>query len=192
MEFCVYRKIKKRHKTAGAIWMSNFMGLFFFFGFYIFLVIDIFVIYNLTALSGVLEVKKMAKKSAMSIGSLLLQIALGVMLAVAGIWALAGKGGDDAYKAVRSLINGDAGNIIAMVFAVIELLAGILLVVECFAGDKFGKFGNILGWIVIIVWVVAIVLMDFLNGNLDLGKLQWWYSLAGHCVILGALLSLND
>ncbi|UKI53672.1 MAG: hypothetical protein L6V86_01000 [Treponema sp.] len=57
----------------------------------------------------------MAKKSAMSIGSLLLQIALGVMLAVAGIWALAGKGGDDAYKAVRGLINGDAGNIIAMV-----------------------------------------------------------------------------
>ncbi|UKI53673.1 MAG: hypothetical protein L6V86_01005 [Treponema sp.] len=57
---------------------------------------------------------------------------------------------------------------------------------------NFGKFDNILGWIVIIVWVVAIVLMDFLNGNLDLGKLQWWYSLAGHCVILGALLSLND
>lgn len=42
--------------------MSNFMGLFFFFGFYIFLVIDIFVIYNLTALSGVLEVKKNGKK----------------------------------------------------------------------------------------------------------------------------------
>lgn len=34
----------------------------FFFGFYIFLVIDIFVIYNLTALSGVLEVKKNGKK----------------------------------------------------------------------------------------------------------------------------------
>lgn len=33
-----------------------------FFGFYIFLVIDIFVIYNLTALSGVLEVKKNGKK----------------------------------------------------------------------------------------------------------------------------------
>lgn len=42
--------------------MLNFMGLFCFFGFYIFLVIDIFVIYNLTALSGVLEVKKNGKK----------------------------------------------------------------------------------------------------------------------------------
>lgn len=38
------------------------LWVFFFFGFYIFLVIDIFVIYNLTALSGVLEVKKNGKK----------------------------------------------------------------------------------------------------------------------------------
>ena len=128
----------------------------------------------------------MAKKSAISIGRLVLQIALGVMLAVAGIWALAGKGGDDAYKALTHLINGDAGKAIGMIFAVVELLAGILLVVECFAGDKFGKFDNILGWI------VAIVLMDFLNGNLEISKLEWWYSLAGHCVILGALLALND
>ena len=134
----------------------------------------------------------MAKKSAISIGRHVLQIALGVMLAVAGIWALAGKGGDDAYKALTHLINGDAGKAIGMIFAVVELLAGILLVVECFAGDKFGKFDNILGWIVIIVWIVAIVLMDFLNGNLEISKLEWWYSLAGHCVILGALLALND
>ena len=77
----------------------------------------------------------MAKKSAISIGRLVLQIALGVMLAVAGIWALAGKGGDDAYKALTHLINGDAGKAIGMIFAVVELLAGILLVVECFAGD---------------------------------------------------------
>ncbi len=134
----------------------------------------------------------MAKKSALSIGRLVLQIALGVMLAVAGIWALSGKGGDDAYQALKGLFNGDVGKILGMVFAIIELLAGILLVVEVFVGDKFGKFDNILGWIVIIVWIVAIVLMDFLNGNLEISKLDWWYDLAGHCVILGALLSLND
>ena len=46
----------------------------------------------------------MAKKSAISIGRLVLQIALGVMLAVAGIWALAGKGGDDAYKALMVML----------------------------------------------------------------------------------------
>lgn len=136
----------------------------------------------------------MAKKSALSIGRLVLQIALGVMLAVAGIWALAGgkDSGDAAYTALTNLLNGDVGKILGMVFAIIELLAGILLVVEVFVGDKFGKFDNILGWIVIIVWIVAIVLMDFLNGNLEISKLDWWYGLAGHCVILGALLSLND
>lgn len=134
----------------------------------------------------------MAKKSSLSIGRLILQIAVGLLLAIAGIWALSGKGGDDAYKALTGLINGNAGKAIGLVFAVVELLAGILLILECFVGDKFGKFDNILGWIVIIVWIVAIVLMDFLNGNLAIAQLKWWYSLAGHCVILGALLSLND
>ncbi len=134
----------------------------------------------------------MAKKSSQSIGRLILQIALGLLLAIAGIWALAGKGGDEAYKALTGLINGNAGKAIGLIFAVIELLAGILLVLECFVGDKFGKFDNILGWIVIIVWIIAIVLADFLNGNLAVSKLDWWYKLAGHVVILGALLELND
>lgn len=44
-------------KSGKILWVCSS-----FFGFYIFLVIDIFVIYNLTALSGVLEVKKNGKK----------------------------------------------------------------------------------------------------------------------------------
>lgn len=134
----------------------------------------------------------MAKNSGLSIGRIIVQLALGVMLAVAGIWALAGKGGDDAVNALRHLFNGDARDIIVLVFAVIELLAGILLIVKFFAGESFGKFSNILGIIIIVVWVIAIVLMDFLNGNLEIAKLSWWYELAGHCVILGSLIYIND
>lgn len=134
----------------------------------------------------------MAKKSEFSIGRLILQLALGLMLAIAGIWALAGKGGDAAVEALRGMLKGDARDIVVMFFAVIELLAGILLIVELFAGDKFGKIDNLLGIIIIAVWAIAIVLMDFLNGHLELGKLDWWYNFAGHCVILGSLIYIND
>ncbi len=135
----------------------------------------------------------MAKKSSMSIGKLILQIGLGVMLAIAGIWALQG-GGDTAAASLKKLFgSGDAGKILVLVFGIIELLAGIFLVVELFIGDRFGSFGNVLEIIVIIVWIVAIVLMDFLGGNLLAPDfLSWLYNLAVHCAILGGLLYIHD
>lgn len=135
----------------------------------------------------------MAKKSSMSIGKLILQIGLGVMLAIAGIWALQG-GGDTAAASLKKLFGrSDAGKILVLVFGIIELLAGIFLVVELFIGDRFGSFGNVLEIIVIIVWIVAIVLMDFLGGNLlEPDFLSWLYSLAVHCAILGGLLYIHD
>ena len=140
----------------------------------------------------------MAKKSALSLGRLILQLALGVMLAVAGIWAFQNGKGDDAVKALNNVFSGDAANIISKIFAVIEIVAGVLLVVELFAGDKFGKFDNILGIILIIVWIVAIVLIDFIGKGTGIFNgassdvLAWLYRLANHLIILGALLYLND
>ncbi len=139
----------------------------------------------------------MAKKSSLSIGRLILQIALGVMLALGGIMALQGGKGDPAAEAIRSIFDGNVEKILAVVFGVIELLAGILLVVELFCGDQFGKFDNLIMLIVIVVWIVAIVLIDFLgnNGILNGGGrdiFKWLYSLAGHLIVLGSMLILND
>lgn len=135
----------------------------------------------------------MAKNSGLSIGRLILQLALGIMLAVGGIWSLANNKGDEAVQALRAVFDGDAEKIIVMVFSVIEMLAGILLIVELFAGDRFGKVDNILGIIIIVVWAIAIVLMDFLGGHfLEPDFLPWLYQLAGHCIVLGALIYLND
>ncbi|MCI7080902.1 hypothetical protein, partial [Treponema porcinum] len=103
----------------------------------------------------------MAKKSGVTIGRLLLQLALGAMLAVAGIWSFQGHG-DDAVGAIRAVFDGNVENVLVVVFGVIELLAGIFLILELFMGDQFGKLDNILMLIVMIVWIVAIVLMDFL------------------------------
>ena len=138
----------------------------------------------------------MAVKRSISLGRLLLQIALGAMLAVAGIRALQGQG-DDAVKAIQSLVNGDTGKMLGIVFGVIELVAGILLIIELFAGDRFGSFDNILNLILIVVWVIAIILIDFIgkHGIFHSGTkniLSWIYTFSGHLVILGSLIYLND
>ena len=123
---------------------------------------------------------------AKSIGRLVLQLALGAMLIVGGIWAMQG-GGDFGAKALASWL----GKTFGVIFGVIELVAGVLLVIECFTTDIFGKFDNILGLIIMIVWLIAIVVADIIKGDFS-PFLPWLYNFASHVIILGALWSLND
>ena len=138
----------------------------------------------------------MAKKSEVRLFWLVLNIAVGTLLAVGGIWALQG-GGDFGCKAIKSIFNGDIAKILAIVFGVIELLSGIFIILQLFIGDRMGTFGSILKLIVIIVWAVAIVLADFLgNGGLLNGGmnhfLSWLYDFAMHMIVLCALLVTRD
>ena len=138
----------------------------------------------------------MAKKSEVRLFWLVLNIAVGALLAVGGIWALQG-GGDFGCKAIKSIFNGDIAKILAIVFGVIELLSGIFIILQLFMGDRMGTFGSILKLIVIIVWAVAIVLADFLgNGGLLNGGmnhfLSWLYDFAMHMIVLCALLVTRD
>jgi len=140
----------------------------------------------------------MGKASNFSLGRLLLQIALGAMFAVAGIWALQG-GGDAGVTAIRQLI-GDKSleSILCIVFGVIELIAGVFLILSIFIGDRFGAFGRILMIIIMIVWIIAIVLIDFLgSGSLlkhgsNWNFLKWLYDFAYHLIVLGALVVLQN
>ena len=92
---------------------------------------------------------------AKSIGRLILQLALGCMLIVGGIWALQG-GGDFGALAIKSWLGKNFG----VIFGVIELVAGVLLVIECFTKDIFGKFDNILGLIIMILMLEKIGLTE--------------------------------
>ena len=137
----------------------------------------------------------MGKTSNFSLGRLLLQIAIGAMLTVAGIWALQG-GGDEGIAAIKYLIGArDFERILCIVFGIIELIAGVFLILELFIGDKIGALGKVLTLIIIIVWIIAIVLIDFL-GNHGLFKqnnfLNWLYNFAYHLIVLGALLVLQN
>lgn len=133
-------------------------------------------------------------KTQYSFGRLLLQIALGAMLLVGGIWALTG-GGDFGCVALKAIFAGETLKILKIVFGVIELLAGVFLIIELFTGDIFGKIDNILMIIIWIVWIVAIVLGDFLaaGGLFKAGfSWAWLYGFASHLIVLGAMLNLND
>ena len=137
----------------------------------------------------------MGKANNFSIGRLLLQIAVGAMLTVAGIWALQG-GGDEGIAAIKYLIGArDFERILCIVFGIIELIAGVFLILELFIGDKIGSLGKVLTLIIIIVWIIAIILIDFL-GNHGLFKqnnfLNWLYNFAYHLIVLGALLVLQN
>lgn len=135
----------------------------------------------------------MGKASNFSLGRLLLQIAVGAMLTVAGIWALQG-GGDAGVAAIRSIFDKDVEHILVIVFGVIELIAGVFLILSLFIGDKFGSFGKILMLIIMIVWIIAIVLIDFLGGNSVFHRafLTWLYDFAYHLIVLGALIVLQN
>ena len=126
----------------------------------------------------------MAKKS-FSVEKLIIQLSLGLLLAVGGIWGLQG-GGDFGINSLKSVFSGSAENIAVIVFSIIELLAGIYLVLELFIGS-LGKFKSILMLIIMIVWIVAIVLSDFIDGNFH-NFMKWLCNFAGHLVVLGSIL----
>lgn len=133
----------------------------------------------------------MSKKSSVNIFWFILNIAVGVVLAVGGIWALQGHG-DFAADALKSLFSGDIRRLVVTVFGVIELLSGIFIILQLFIGDRMGAFGSILKMIIVIVWAVAIVLADFVGGFLKPDFLPWIYNLAMHLVVLCALLVTRD
>lgn len=140
----------------------------------------------------------MAKASGFSIGKLFLQIALGCMLSVAGIWALQG-GGDAGIKAIRNIIDQkNVESILCIVYGVIELIAGVFLILELFIGDRFGVLGNVLMIIIMIIWILAVILIDFIgsgsliNHGSHWNFLNWLYDFAYHLIVLGAIIVLNN
>ena len=137
----------------------------------------------------------MAKSGQIHLGRIILQFALGLLLAVAGIWCLMG-GGDDGVSAIKSLIADSRIEKVAVIaYGVIEILAGIFLVLALFMGDRSGTFGAVIMIVIMIVWILVIVLIDFLSKSTGLlyrsNLLSWMYQFAQHLIILGSIIYLR-
>lgn len=142
----------------------------------------------------------MATKKEFSVGRLFLQIALGTLLIVGGIWAITGTGdfGITALKNIRSLLNLPdlVFTILKISYGVIELIVGVFIVIEIFAGDILATFGKVLKIIIIVIWVASLILAYLLpkSGCFILQgqrlNLNYFYDLALHLCALGGLFVL--
>ena len=131
-------------------------------------------------------------KGATSIWKTILQIALAVMLIIGGLNVFLGEGKDDLVKAVANVFsNGTVKDVVTYALAAVELIAGVLLILDFFNVKSLDKLDDIFLAIIMICWVVVfIVLGDFVglfkNGIKGNEILPFLVSLAKNCIMVSA------
>ena len=133
-----------------------------------------------------------------TIGTLFLQIALGILFIVSGIWTVQGSNGDDVAFAIKSIFNSDISSIICIVFGVIEIVAGFFLLLRLFVSVADG-LDTILMIIILVAWIVMIILIDFAGKNGLFNNLNsvnhfcgFMKRFAMHLLVLGAVIKVRD
>jgi hypothetical protein len=136
----------------------------------------------------------MSKGSSLSLGVLLLNIAVAAYLFATGIVGLAGRslktlltGGGDIRMAIESIFGrGDLANILVIVLAVLAIAAGLFILLKLF-GVKISSL-NLILIILAIVWLAFIILVDIiypLKNKPDF--LAWLLTFSCHLMALGGL-----
>lgn len=144
-----------------------------------------------------------------SLSNVILRIALACFLIATGILTLqldsgwfgkiqAGFGGNEIANAVHSLVKGDFASILIILLGILELAAGVFLIVGFFI--NVGSFNRVALFAIMILWIVVIVLVDILgDGGLlggafkNLGSfLSFLKVLSAHLLVLGAILSSSE
>lgn len=131
-----------------------------------------------------------------SAGTIILQIALGLLFIVSGIWTLQGGKGDEIVSAFYSIFSRDIAHICCVVFGIIELVAGFFLLLRLFVTMNT-NLDTVLVYIIMICWIAAIVIIDFIgkNGivnNLNDNFLSFINRFARHLLILGSIIKIKD
>lgn len=136
------------------------------------------------------------EKKSRTVGTIVLQIALGLLFIVGGIWTLQGSRSDEISAAFYSIFDNDLAKIFCIVFGVIEIVAGVFLLLRLFVFLNT-NLDSVLMIIIMICWIVAIVIIDFIGNdglfnNFDNGFLGWVNRFALHLLVLGAILKVKD
>lgn len=139
-------------------------------------------------------------KGATSMWKTVLQIALAVMLIIGGlnVFLNAGKiqslidAGDPLVTEVSNLFKGGTlRDIIVYVLAAVELIAGILLILDFFNIKSLDKLDDIFLAIIMICWVVVFIVLGdfgdlFKDGIKGKEILPFLVSLAKNCIMVSA------
>ncbi|HRV29335.1 MAG TPA: hypothetical protein P5522_11200, partial [Spirochaetia bacterium] len=103
----------------------------------------------------------MSKISANSFGKVLLQISLAVILFLSGLSIFIDGSRNEVISTIGTIFaNSTVRNIIAYSIAIIELLAGALLVLDFFSMQSLERTINFALIIIIIIWMIFMVIAD--------------------------------
>lgn len=116
-----------------------------------------------------------------------LQLSLALMFIAIGLVGIINYNSDFANfgRSVNKLF-GQSNDIVPILFAVLELVAGILLLASLFTGIP-SRFLSIALLVIFIFWVVYIVMNYFLEGFAKPDFLVWLSNLSPQLVILSGL-----
>ncbi len=116
-------------------------------------------------------------KGKISIWLPILQFALAAMLIVGGCNVFFGNiwtkltSSDELIVAVSSLFDGDLRKIVVYTLAVIEIITGVLLILDFFKLKSVDKLDNIFLLIIMVLWLIVFVvlgdILPFVKGKLD-------------------------
>ncbi|OJF77194.1 MAG: hypothetical protein BKP49_03405 [Treponema sp. CETP13] len=142
-------------------------------------------------------------KNENAIGRILMQIALAALLFIGGVSifngnqqsilsSLSGSFNDLGARTIQNFFEGDVQQIVLYIFAAIEIVAGVLLIVKIFARSVY-QVADIFLLIVAIVFIVGIVMIDVVNANWSNGY-AWnrLYSLAKDVLVLSTMIMVTS
>ena len=117
----------------------------------------------------------------------LLKLSLSLMFIAIGIAGITGynSGLSEFARGVNQLF-GRSNSILPLVMAIIELLAGVLLLLSIFSIFP-SNLTSLLLLIILIFWAVTIILQYFINGFLKPDFIPWLGNVSVQLVILSGL-----
>jgi len=119
-----------------------------------------------------------------------LQLSLALMFIAIGIVGIVGitNYNSDISQFGRSVgkLFGQSNDIIPILFAVLELVAGVLLLISLFTGLP-GKFLSVSLLVIFIFWSITIVMNYFMDGIFKPDFIVWLSRVSPQLVILSAL-----
>ena len=99
-------------------------------------------------------------KGMTSIWKTVLQIAVAVMLIIGGISVFTNGAKDELVKAVGNLFNaGTLRDVVVWVLAAIEIITGVLLILDFFHINPLDRLDDIFLLIIMIAWIVVFMVL---------------------------------
>ena len=118
---------------------------------------------------------------------LFLQLALALMFIAMGIAGIThyNSGGAEFLRGLNKAF-GRSSNVIPIIMAVVELVAGVLLVINLF-GVIPGRVASLLLLIIVIYWGFTIVMTYFVDGLFEPDLLVWLGNISPKLVVFASL-----